>query len=125
MNDESIVKKISQPLYDSRKWMRLASIVLILQGIFHIISLWGIIVCWIPFWMAMLLRSAINSVTIAFETDDANELQSSMEKIGKYFQIFGILLIVMIVVAIIGFLAAILIPTFINARQAALEAGSH
>lgn len=122
MNDKSIVKQVSQPLYDSRKWIRLASIVLILQGIFQIISLWGIIVCWVPFWMAALLRSAANSITVAFETDDAGELQTSMEKLGKYFRVFGILLVVMIAVAVIGLLAAILIPAFVNARQAALEA---
>jgi ABC-type phosphate transport system permease subunit len=124
MDTESITRQVSEPLYNSRKWMRFASIVLILQGVFSVFSIWGIIVCWIPIWMAVLLRSAANSITTAFETDDTQELKTTMEKLGKYFRIFGTLLLVMIVVFIIGFLAAILIPLFAKARQAALEAGA-
>jgi 1,4-dihydroxy-2-naphthoate octaprenyltransferase len=104
--------------------MRLASVALILQGVFSILSLWGILVCWIPFWMASLLSSAIKSVTTAFETDDSAEMQNAMDKIAKYFRVFGILTIVMIIVFFLGIFAAILIPAIVKARHAAMEAGA-
>jgi len=100
--------------------MKLAGVMSIIQGVLSILSLWGIVVCWIPIWMGVLLCAASNRIRAAFETDSETEFQTSMEKLGTYFRLVGVLAIVMIVVAVVGLLAAIAIPAFIKARQAAM-----
>ena len=116
MNEDTIVKRIAEPLYLVKGWMKFAGVLAIIEGIFSIFSLWGIIICWIPIWMGIVLCSASNHIRIAFETNSDDELRTSMEKLGTYFRIFGIITIVMLVIAIIGIIAAIMIPMFFKGR---------
>ncbi len=118
--NEKTVARIAEPLYRAKGWMKFAGVLSIIQGLFSILSIWGIIVCWVPIWMGVVLCSASNHIRIAYETNSDDEFRTSMEKLGTYFRVFGILMLIMLVIAVIGILAAIFIPTFIKARQAAM-----
>ena len=120
MNEEALVTRIAEPLYRAKGWMKLAGVLSIIQGVFTIFSIWGIIICWIPIWMGVVLCSASNHIRTAFETNSDDEFRTSLEKLGTYFRVFGILAIVMLTLMLIGFLAAILVPAFLAARQAAM-----
>lgn len=110
MNTESVVARLAPPLYNAKGWIKLVGIISIIQGVLSILSIWGILICWIPIWMGVLLCSASNQLGIAFNTNDENAFRTSMEKLGTYFKIFGIFIIVMLVLGVIGILAAIIIP---------------
>lgn len=116
---QSMVGRIAEPLYRAKGWMTFAGVLSIIQGIFIIFSLWGIIICWIPIWMGVVLCSASSHVRVAFETENDEEFRVSMQKLGTYFRIFGILALVSIVIAIIGVIAAVAIPALFMAKQAA------
>ena len=117
MNEDTIVTKIGEPLYRVKGWIMFAGVLSIIQGILLIPSIVGIIVCWIPIWMGVVLCSASKHIRIAFDTNNDDEFRTSLDKLGTYFRIFGILMIVMIVIAILGIFAAVMIPQFVKLNQ--------
>ncbi len=112
MGEGQVVRRISEPLYRAKGWIKLAGILLIVQGVFSILSIWGILICWLPIWMGVILMSASNELETAYATEDEAALTTSMGKLGTYFKIFGIFAIVMAI------LAALLIPAIVAARDA-------
>jgi len=118
MNDESVVRRVIDPLYRVRGWMKFAGVLSIIQGVFMLVSIWGILICWVPIWMGLLLFAASDHVRTAFESDNEEACRVSMEKLGTYFQILGIFVLVMFFMLVLGLMAGIAIPAFIKAREA-------
>lgn len=116
MNEEAILTRVAEPLYRAKGWMKFAGVLVIIQGVLAILSIWGIIICWLPIWMGILLCSASNHVRTAYETNNDTEFRTSMSKLATYFRIFGILSLVLIIIAAVGILGAILIPLLVGAQ---------
>lgn len=119
MNPESPVQRLIEPLYRAKGWIKFAGVLSIIQGVLTILSLWGILICWLPIWMGALLCGVSNQIRTAFEADNESAGRTAMEKLGTYFRIMGILTVVGFVLAFIGIFAAILIPAIVKAKQAA------
>ena len=68
--------------------------------------------------VAPIIHSALKRLEIAFETNNENELQISLNKLSKYFKICGIFLLVLLIIIIIGIIAAIAVPAFLPANEA-------
>jgi hypothetical protein len=100
--------------------MKFAGVLSIIQGVVSILSIWGILICWIPIWMGVVLVTASNHVQRACERGDELELRTSLDKLATYFRIFGVFALIMLIIAAFGILLAILIPVLARARQAAL-----
>jgi len=120
MNPESAIQRLGEPLYRAKGWIKFAGVLLIINGVVSIFSLWGILVCWIPIWMGALLCGASNRIRAAVEADDEAAYLAGMEKMGTYFRITGVLTIVGLALAVLAIFAAILIPAVVRARQMAL-----
>lgn len=110
MHEGSSAVGIAAPLYRARGWIKFAGVLSIVQGVFSILSIWGILICWLPIWMGVLLCSASNRLRIAFEMHDENELRMSLEKLGTYFCIMGIMALISLIIAAAAIVAAVLIP---------------
>ncbi|UCG78887.1 MAG: DUF5362 domain-containing protein [Nitrospirota bacterium] len=113
----SQLRKISDPLYKVKGWIKFAGIMTIISGALQILSIWGILIAWLPIWMGVLLVSSSNLLTKAYESESDEDMVMSFGKLGTYFKIFGIFMVVLIAVMILGILAAILIPTIIGMQQ--------
>lgn len=120
-NSGSPVKKLSQPLYNAKGWMKLTGIFTIIGGVLQVLTIWGILFAWLPIWMGSLLFSAANTIEDAYNKENEQDMLNSLNKLGTYFKIAGIFTIIMIVVVVLGILAAIAIPNFIRARQSILS----
>ena len=118
MSEISIVKRFAEPLCRVKKWIKFVAIFSIIYGVLVIFSGFGILICWIPIWMGTSLLSALKRLEIAFETNNENELQISLNKLSKYFKICGIFLLVLLIIIIIGIIAAIAVPAFLPANEA-------
>ena len=116
--EASQIKRLSEPLYRVKGWMRFAGVLSIITGALQVLSIWGIVIAWLPIWMGVVLYSASNYVQKAYENEQEQDMVTSLGKLGKYFKIFGIFALVLMIVAIIGIVAAIVIPTFIRSGQA-------
>jgi len=119
-NDQG-VEALIQPLYEARGWMKFAGVISIIGGALQALSIVGILIAWLPIWMGSILFSAANHVELAYSNGDTEKFILSLRKLKLYFVIVGILTVLGVVVGIIGLLAAIAIPNFIAARDAAMS----
>jgi hypothetical protein len=119
MNPESPIHRILEPLYLAKGWIKFVGVLAIIQGVLTILSLWGILICWLPIWMGVLLCGASNQLALAFATDNEAASRTAMEKLGTYFRIMGILAVIGLVLMVVGFVAALMIPAFMKAREIA------
>lgn len=105
MEEQNLVKEISLPIFQSKGWLKLLGVVMIVQGIFTALSIVGIIICWLPIWLGVLLFQAAGSIEGAQYNGNKLALVQSMNKLKMYFMINGILMLIMIIVAVIMMLA--------------------
>ena len=117
MDTESPIQRLIEPLYRAKGWIKFAGVLAIIQGVLSILSLWGILVCWLPIWLGALLCGASNQIRIAFETNDENACRTSMAKLGTYFRIVGVLAVIGIVLMVFGVFAALMIPAILKAKE--------
>ena len=87
-------------------WLKFLGIINIIQGAIAIISTFGIgiIIAWLPIWLGVLLLQAGSRITAARFSNNQEELITMMDKLRLYFIIQGVLIIVVLALAIIGFL---------------------
>lgn len=97
----SLVHYLDEPLWRAKGWIRLMGILLIINGVLMIFSLWGIILCWLPIWMGLTLTSAAKNARAAAELNNQECLRQALEKLGLYFKINGILVVVGLVAGIL------------------------
>ncbi len=120
MTTESVLQQMLEPLYRAKGWLKFVGVLSIIQGVLSILSIWGILICWLPIWLGVILFSAANQLERAFEAEDTGAARTSMAKLASYFRIAGVLTVVMLVLAFIGVGAAILIPVLVHAHAAAM-----
>ena len=99
MEEDVIVKELSLPIYQSRGWMKLIGVLSILGGVMTAFTIVGIVICWLPIWLGVLLFKAGSAVEGAQLNGDKAKLKESLEKLKTYFVINGVL-------ALLGIMAA-------------------
>lgn len=90
----SLIRYLDEPLWRAKGWMQLMGILFILNGAMMILSIWGIVLCWLPIWMGLTLMAAAKNVRVAAELDNQEYMRVALEKIGLFFKINGILVII-------------------------------
>jgi ABC-type molybdate transport system permease subunit len=104
--EPSLVRDLSAPLYEVRGWIKFIGVLSIIGGVLYVFTIWGIIVCWLPIWIGILLLKVASSVEAAQQNGDRAALMTGMAKLKTYFTITGILAIVGIVAAAIALVVA-------------------
>jgi len=97
-----ILNQIQQVSNGMTGWLKFLGIVNIISGALTALSLWGIIIAWLPIWLGVLLLQAATRITNARFANNEGELVQMMDKLRLYFVIQGVLIIVSIVVAIVA-----------------------
>ena len=97
-----ILSQIQQVSNGMTGWLKFLGIVNIVSGALSILSLWGILIAWLPIWLGVLLLQAANRITNARFANNQGELVQMMDKLRLYFVIQGILIIVSVVIGIIA-----------------------
>lgn len=106
----SRIKDYLESLYKARVWIKLAGIISIVQGVMTILSLWGIIICWLPVWIGVILLKTARDIRTAYETENEEACASANAAIGKYFKLFVIFNLIFLGVALLGITVSVLIP---------------
>jgi hypothetical protein len=101
----SRIRALDLPLWQSRGWMKLMAVLMILNGVVAILSIWGILFCWLPIWLGITLFSAANNIQTAATQDSEQHLQMALNKLGLFFKINGIAALVGIIIGICVFAA--------------------
>jgi hypothetical protein len=105
--DESLIKEVSGPLFGAKGWMKFLGVLLIIYGVLMIITIWGIIICWLPIWMGILLFKAGAAIELAATSGSKPALYETMEKLKTYFTVQGILAVVGLVIAVIAMIVGL------------------
>jgi hypothetical protein len=103
---DQIIKELSLPLYEAKGWMRLLGVLSIISGILTIFSIWGIIICWIPIWVGILLMRAASAVEHARHSNDRMQLVKCFCQLRTYFTLQGVFSLIGIIVAIFALIIA-------------------
>ena len=104
-----IIKNVSEPLSQAKIWMKLMAVMLFLSAISAVLTLWGVLIAWLPIWLGVLLWQAANKAEDAQLTGRAGSLAESLGKMKLFFTIYGVLLVLMFGG---GIVAALVIPRF-------------
>lgn len=102
-----LIKTLSLPLYQSKGWMKLIGVMMILYGAMVALSIVGIIIAWLPIWLGILLFQAASAAEEAQINDNADELLMALKRLKTYFTIMGVLTLIGLILAIIGMFAGI------------------
>jgi len=97
MEEQPLIQEITLPLYQARGWMRFLAVMFMLQGGAMILTVVGIIICWIPIWLGVLLLKAASLTETAYISGDKMQLVGSLGRIKTFFIINGVLLLAMLV----------------------------
>ncbi len=97
----SPVRCLDEPLYRARGWIQLMGVLFILQGVLAALSIWGIVLCWLPIWLGLTLMSAAKNIRAAAEFNDQKYTRLALDKIGLYFKINGVLIVIGLVFGIL------------------------
>jgi len=92
-----LVQQITMPLFQVKGWMKLLGVVMIVQGIVAVFTIVGIIICWLPIWLGVLLFQAAGFAETAQLTGDSTQLIQALSKIKTYFVINGVLMLITLV----------------------------
>ena len=106
MDEKVLIQQLSIPIYQSKGWMKLLGIVMIVQGILSALTIVGIVICWLPIWLGILLFKAAGAAEVAQLTGDRLQLEESLRKIRTYFVINGVLMLIMLILAGLGLIMA-------------------
>ena len=90
------------PVYQSKGWLKLLGVVLIINGVVAIFTLVGIVICWLPIWMGILLFKAASMIEVAQVNGDKVQLLESLKKIKTYFVINGVLMLIALIFIVIS-----------------------
>lgn len=98
----TILNQIQRVSEGMSGWLKFLGIMNIISGALTALSIWGIIIAWLPIWLGVLLLQAANRINSARFTQNRSELVTMMDKLRLYFVIQGILIIVTIALVIVG-----------------------
>ena len=107
VDQSNLIKEVSTPVYQSRGWMKLIGVLLIIGGVLYTLTIVGIIIAWLPIWMGVVLFQAGSSSEQAYFNGDKFSLIRSLTQLKLYFTIMGIMTLISIVfsgILIIAFL---------------------
>lgn len=97
---EETLKRACRIAADSASWMKLLGVISIIQGIFAVFTIWGIIIAWLPIWLGVILFRAANEAEMA-AAGLTDRLEAYLKRLNKFFLIQGILMLLFIVIALI------------------------
>jgi hypothetical protein len=92
-----IVKRLAEPLYQVRGWMKFLGVLLIITGVIQALTIVGLM--WL--WMGLLLNSAANAVREAYEKDREAPLALAQQKLRTLIKVMGIYSVITMVVTFI------------------------
>lgn len=105
MEEKVVLTEISKPLYVSKGWIKFVGVMLIIQGILTALTVFGIIICWIPIWLGVLLFQSSGKIELAYKQGDKTNLIESLSKLKTYFTVTGVLYLI----TLIGTLVALIV----------------
>ncbi|RMA80146.1 DUF5362 family protein [Umboniibacter marinipuniceus] len=88
------LQALSSPLYSARGWLKFIGVMFIINGVLTALSIFGILIAWVPIWLGILLFQIASAAEQAFLTQSEAEFLKSQTKLKTYFTITGVLMLI-------------------------------
>jgi|GEM_PF-338779 len=107
-SDQDWFDRFYRPAYESRGWLRLLSVALIVSGIFQLLTIVGILWAWICIWLGVLFWQAAGCAENARERGDRFEFERYLQRTKTIITVSGVLVIISIIMSLAGVLIMLL-----------------
>ena len=97
------VRAIMRPLNDGKLWMKLLGVMMIISGALQVLTIVGILWCWLPIWLGVLLFQSAGAAEQASRTGDAALATRATDRLRLFFMIQGILMLIGLVAVVAMF----------------------
>jgi len=104
---EMNITNISQPIYEAKFWLKLMGIFSILNGALMALSVFGIIIAWLPIWLGVVSLKAAKASEVAHLQADAVALLETNQRLKTAITIMGVIQLLMLI-TFIGSIVAVL-----------------
>ena len=101
-DEQQLIREVSAPLFAAKGWMKFLGVLMIVYGVLMAITVVGIIICWLPIWIGVLLFQTATAMESTQASGSKMELYGAMSKLKTYFTIYGVLALIGIIVSIIA-----------------------
>ncbi len=101
-NEQQLVREVSAPLFAAKGWMKFLGVLMIVYGALIGLTIVGLIICWLPIWVGILLIQSASAVEATQASGSKTELHAAMSKLKTYFTIYGVLALIGIIVTVIA-----------------------
>ena len=92
------------PLYQAKMWIKLIGIMMIIYGAIMAITIFGLIIAWLPIWIGVTLFQASTAIEEAYMMQNQGAFLKALNKLKTYFTITGVLVLIGLIFMGIGFL---------------------
>jgi hypothetical protein len=106
--EQQIIREVAAPLFAAKGWMKFLGVLMIIYGVMIALSIVGIIICWLPIWIGVLLFQAAGATESAEASGSKMELYAALSKLKTYFTIYGILALIGIIFFVIAIFTGML-----------------
>ncbi|MGP1345926.1 MAG: DUF5362 family protein [Phycisphaerales bacterium] len=90
-------------LVDTSGWLKFIGVLAIINGVLTALTIFGIVIAWLPIWIGVLLYKAGSSFFIARESEDAGMASRGAESLASAIKIVAITMLVVIFIYVAGF----------------------
>ncbi|MCD6595822.1 hypothetical protein J7L68_09155 [bacterium] len=105
-------KVLSSIVYEAGKskgWLKFIGIITIISGALQALTIFGIVIAWLPIWMGILLLQTGKFADAFANEQDPSKLAEMLQKMRLYFTIQGILMLIGLIAVVLTVLAAIVL----------------
>ncbi len=106
MENKEMIQELNLPLYQAKGWMKLLGVLSFIYGVLSIFTIVGIIFCWLPIWVGILLFKAGSEAELAQSTGDKVHFVEALNKIKTTITIYGVLALIGLIVGGLSLLIA-------------------
>ena len=106
--EQQLVREVAAPLFQAKGWMKFLGVLMIIYGVMIALSIVGIIICWLPIWIGVLLFQTASATEAAEVSGNKMELYAALAKLKTYFTIYGILALIGVIVFVIAMFTGML-----------------
>jgi amino acid permease len=97
---DQLVRKLSEIARGSSAWMKFLGVMLIIDGVMLAITGIGLLICWLPIWLGVILFQAASDAEMASK-GAVVKLLDYVQKVNRFFLIQGILALLILVLSLI------------------------
>lgn len=91
------IKDFASYLSVNAIWMKIFGVLAIISGALLCLTIGGILIGWLPIWLGVLLFKGASCAQTAEVTGREEDLAESLYRVGVYFKVQGIFMLVMVV----------------------------